>query len=374
MPRCAVLADRPRWRVAAGARCAGGTRAARSRRRRRRSTGGRARPGRGRTGSAVGPGLSRSSTSARSGPRRDRPVRRADLDDVAGGRRVDVLPGGPAGVGLDRRPAPAAARMAVGAGGEHRRSGTRGAPARGDARGSGSDGCPERLNFAQARGAAGADATRDASSPSPHPGPARRRRRRPGRRARRVGRVRQRGRRRRRIRRPSPPRCACSTRSARSTGCRRFSESAVLDKAAAAYARRMVADASSTTSRPTAGRSWTASRPPAGPPCGSWTAGENIAWGSGSLGTPASIVDSWMHCRRPPRQHPQRRLRRDRHRHRRRRAAVRHPRRRRHLRQRLHVGDRHDGVAKRTAVKCATKAQARAARLRGKRCPSATRR
>jgi uncharacterized protein YkwD len=28
---------------------------------------------------------------------------------------------------------------------------------------------------------------------------------------------------------------------------------------------------------------------------GSWTAGENIAWGSGSLGTPASIVDGWMH-------------------------------------------------------------------------------
>jgi uncharacterized protein YkwD len=27
---------------------------------------------------------------------------------------------------------------------------------------------------------------------------------------------------------------------------------------------------------------------------GSWTAGENIAWGSGSRGTPAAIVDSWM--------------------------------------------------------------------------------
>jgi uncharacterized protein YkwD len=27
---------------------------------------------------------------------------------------------------------------------------------------------------------------------------------------------------------------------------------------------------------------------------GSWTVGENIAWGSGGLGTPASIVDSWM--------------------------------------------------------------------------------
>lgn len=30
-------------------------------------------------------------------------------------------------------------------------------------------------------------------------------------------------------------------------------------------------------------------------PSGSWTAGENIAWGSGDLATPASIVDGWMH-------------------------------------------------------------------------------
>jgi uncharacterized protein YkwD len=29
-------------------------------------------------------------------------------------------------------------------------------------------------------------------------------------------------------------------------------------------------------------------------PTGSWTAGENIAWGSGSYGTPRSIVRSWM--------------------------------------------------------------------------------
>jgi hypothetical protein len=28
---------------------------------------------------------------------------------------------------------------------------------------------------------------------------------------------------------------------------------------------------------------------------GSWTVGENIAWGSGSLATPVSIVDGWMH-------------------------------------------------------------------------------
>ena len=30
-------------------------------------------------------------------------------------------------------------------------------------------------------------------------------------------------------------------------------------------------------------------------PSGSWSAGENIAWGSGSLATPASIVNGWMH-------------------------------------------------------------------------------
>jgi uncharacterized protein YkwD len=30
-------------------------------------------------------------------------------------------------------------------------------------------------------------------------------------------------------------------------------------------------------------------------PTGAWSAGENIAWGSGDLGTPAKIVDAWMH-------------------------------------------------------------------------------
>ena len=30
-------------------------------------------------------------------------------------------------------------------------------------------------------------------------------------------------------------------------------------------------------------------------PGGAWSAGENIAWGSGELGTPARIVDAWMH-------------------------------------------------------------------------------
>ena len=30
-------------------------------------------------------------------------------------------------------------------------------------------------------------------------------------------------------------------------------------------------------------------------PGGAWSAGENIAWGAGDLGTPAKIVDAWMH-------------------------------------------------------------------------------
>jgi len=31
------------------------------------------------------------------------------------------------------------------------------------------------------------------------------------------------------------------------------------------------------------------------PASGAWSAGENIAWGSGELATPERIVDSWMH-------------------------------------------------------------------------------
>ena len=148
-----------------------------------------------------------------------------------------------------------------------------------------------------------------------------------------------------------------------------FSESAVLDKAAAAYAKRMVADAFFDHVSPDGGTfmdrikaaGWTAS--------GSWTAGENIAWGSGSLGTPASIVDAWMHS----------------------------PGHRANIlngaygaigigiadgapqpgvpgNAGTYVNDFTSGTAASTAaqrratVKCATKAQARAARLRGKRC------
>jgi uncharacterized protein YkwD len=74
-----------------------------------------------------------------------------------------------------------------------------------------------------------------------------------------------------------------------------FTESATLDKASDAFARDMVARRFFDHVSPGGGTfidrikaaGWTAP--------GSWSAGENIAWGSGSLGTPASIVDGWMH-------------------------------------------------------------------------------
>ncbi|HWI73853.1 MAG TPA: CAP domain-containing protein [Baekduia sp.] len=74
-----------------------------------------------------------------------------------------------------------------------------------------------------------------------------------------------------------------------------FSESTVLDKAADDFAEDMVQRRFFDHVSPGGGTfmdrikaaGWTAS--------GSWSAGENIAWGSGSLATPASIVDGWMH-------------------------------------------------------------------------------
>jgi uncharacterized protein YkwD len=74
-----------------------------------------------------------------------------------------------------------------------------------------------------------------------------------------------------------------------------LTESPALEKAADKYAADMVARRFFDHVSPGGGTfmdrikaaGWVAS--------GSWTAGENIAWGSGSLGTPASIVDGWMH-------------------------------------------------------------------------------
>ena len=75
-----------------------------------------------------------------------------------------------------------------------------------------------------------------------------------------------------------------------------FTESTPLDGASSAYARRMVAQQFFDHVSPDGGTmlgrikasGWVASTM-------SWTVGENIAWGSGDLGTPASIVDQWMH-------------------------------------------------------------------------------
>jgi uncharacterized protein YkwD len=74
-----------------------------------------------------------------------------------------------------------------------------------------------------------------------------------------------------------------------------FTQSATLDMAAERFAEDMVDRRFFDHVSPGGGTfmdrikaaGWTAT--------GSWSAGENIAWGSGSLGTPASIVDGWMH-------------------------------------------------------------------------------
>jgi uncharacterized protein YkwD len=74
-----------------------------------------------------------------------------------------------------------------------------------------------------------------------------------------------------------------------------FTESSTLDRASDAFARDMVARRFFDHVSPGGGTfidrikaaGWSAS--------GSWSAGENIAWGSGGLGTPAAIVDGWMH-------------------------------------------------------------------------------
>jgi uncharacterized protein YkwD len=148
-----------------------------------------------------------------------------------------------------------------------------------------------------------------------------------------------------------------------------FSESAVLDKAAAAYAKRMVAQRFFDHVSPDGGTFIQRIQAAGWSGGGSWTAGENIAWGSGSLGTPASIVDSWMHSAGHRANilngqfgaigigiadgAPQAGIDGD--------AGT-------------YVNDFTSPIAssaaqaKRATVKCATKAQARAARLRGKRC------
>ena len=75
-----------------------------------------------------------------------------------------------------------------------------------------------------------------------------------------------------------------------------FTESAKLDDASDDYARDMVSrqffdhvsPGGGTMMQRIKASGWVAATP-------SWTVGENIAWGSGELGTPAAIVDGWMH-------------------------------------------------------------------------------
>ena len=95
--------------------------------------------------------------------------------------------------------------------------------------------------------------------------------------------------------------CACSTSSAPATICRPCAPTGSWARSPRPTARRWSAGASSTTSAPTAAR-WSAASARA--PTTSrgvllnWAIGENLAWGSGSRGTPRAIVRTWMHSAR----------------------------------------------------------------------------
>src|SRR4051794_18731111 len=71
--------------------------------------------------------------------------------------------------------------------------------------------------------------------------------------------------------------------------------SPVLDRAAGDYAKDMVKRRFFAHVSPGGGTMLDRIKAAGWVPAGSWSAGENIAWGSGSLATPASIVESWMH-------------------------------------------------------------------------------
>jgi uncharacterized protein YkwD len=78
-------------------------------------------------------------------------------------------------------------------------------------------------------------------------------------------------------------------------GLKAFSRSATLDRAADDYAADMVKRRFFDHVSPGGGTMMDRIKAAGWAPSGSWSAGENIAWGSGSLATPASIVDGWMH-------------------------------------------------------------------------------
>ncbi|WP_272478015.1 CAP domain-containing protein [Baekduia alba] len=74
-----------------------------------------------------------------------------------------------------------------------------------------------------------------------------------------------------------------------------LSESSTLDRAADGYAADMVDRRFFDHVSPGGGTMMDRIKAAGWVATGSWSAGENIAWGSGSLATPASIVDGWMH-------------------------------------------------------------------------------
>jgi uncharacterized protein YkwD len=78
-------------------------------------------------------------------------------------------------------------------------------------------------------------------------------------------------------------------------GLKAFTESTTLDRAADDYAADMVKRRFFDHVSPGGGTMMDRIKAAGWVPNGSWSAGENIAWGSGSLATPASIVDGWMH-------------------------------------------------------------------------------
>jgi uncharacterized protein YkwD len=78
-------------------------------------------------------------------------------------------------------------------------------------------------------------------------------------------------------------------------GLKAFAESATLDRAADDYAADMVKRRFFDHVSPGGGTMMDRIKAAGWVPNGSWSAGENIAWGSGSLASPASIVDGWMH-------------------------------------------------------------------------------
>jgi uncharacterized protein YkwD len=78
-------------------------------------------------------------------------------------------------------------------------------------------------------------------------------------------------------------------------GLKALTESTTLDRAAGGYAADMVKRGFFDHVSPGGGTMLDRIKAAGWVPTGSWSAGENIAWGSGSLATPASIVNGWMH-------------------------------------------------------------------------------